>query len=287
MADSNHVKKLREGVAVWNQWRSENPDVPIDLRSADLRDIELPGVNLREANLNSCNLRGANLDNADLSSATLRSAILMGARLRAASLSKADAVGAHLDGVDASDANFREADLTRSIFDRAKLLGANMSKAICKDSTLTSAELTYHHWRVFSPGSGGVCLEFDKHQLQECVQDDPRFRCDSVIYRMINTVTTKGFKTDQLPFVKRFPYRDEKEFRILFVDMAENNEFKQFEIPLSSIKRITLSPWMPKALVTAVKSTLKSIKGCQKLRVNRSTLVENERWKCAVNLKRK
>ena len=162
-------------------------------------------------------------------------------------------------------------------------LKAGSVLALC----FAAAPETYHHWRVFSPGSGGVCLEFDKDQLQECVQDDPRFRCDSVIYRMINTVTTKGFKTDQLPFVKRFPYRDEKEFRILFVDMAENNEFKQFGIPLSSIKRITLSPWMPKALVTAVKSTLKSIKGCQKLRVNRSTLVENERWKCAVNLKRK
>ena len=39
MADSKQVRKLMEGVATWNQWRSENPDVPIDLRKADLRDF--------------------------------------------------------------------------------------------------------------------------------------------------------------------------------------------------------------------------------------------------------
>ena len=51
MADPNHVQKLMEGVAAWNQWRAENPDISIDLSEADLRDAELPGANLREANL--------------------------------------------------------------------------------------------------------------------------------------------------------------------------------------------------------------------------------------------
>ena len=99
---------------------------------------------------------------------------------------------------------------------------------------------TYHHWRVFSPGSSGVCLEFNKDQLKECVQHDPRFQCQSVTYCTIDAATTRGFTTDQLPFVKRIPYSDEKEFRILFVDMVDNNEFKQFDIPLSAIRRITL-----------------------------------------------
>jgi len=42
MADANHVQKLMEGVAAWNQWRSDNPDVSIDLRKADLRDAAEP-----------------------------------------------------------------------------------------------------------------------------------------------------------------------------------------------------------------------------------------------------
>ncbi len=86
MADSNHVRKLMEGVAAWNQWRSENPDISIDLRKADLRDAELPGAMLRNANLSSCDLRDAILDNANLSLATLKGSNLTGARLHATSL---------------------------------------------------------------------------------------------------------------------------------------------------------------------------------------------------------
>ncbi len=142
---------------------------------------------------------------------------------------------------------------------------------------------TYHHWRVFSSGSGGVCLEFDKAKVEKCVQDDGRFTCRSVDYRTIDAAATKGFETDQLPFVKRFPYSDEKEFRIIFVDKDDGKNIQRMEISLNAIRRITLSPWMPRPLADAVKSTLKGIKGCQHLKVYRSTLVDNERWKNAVN----
>ncbi|MNF89480.1 hypothetical protein D3C84_720080 [compost metagenome] len=50
-------------------------------------------------------------------------------------------------------------------------------------------------------------------------------------------------------------------------------------VPLSSIKRITLSPWLTKSVVDHVKQTLKSIKGCGSLKIYKSTLVENENWK--------
>ena len=142
---------------------------------------------------------------------------------------------------------------------------------------------TYHHWRVFSPGSGGVCLEFDKGMLEKCVQNDDRFSCSSVEYKTINVAVEKGFGTEQLPFVKRFSYTDEKEFRILFVDRTESKKLERLKISLNAIRRITLSPWMPESVADAVKSTLKSIKGCKNLKVYRSTLVDNERWKNAVN----
>ena len=92
-------------------------------------------------------------------------------------------------------------------------------------------------------------------------------------------------KDDELPFIKRYPYKDEKEFRILFVDRDEIREFKELAISLSWIKRITLSPWMPKPLANGVVSALKGIKGCGKIPVVRSTLIENESWKRKVNPK--
>jgi len=55
------------------------------------------------------------------------------------------------------------------------------------------------------------------------------------------------------------------------------------DISLDCINRITLNPWMPKSLSDTVRSTLKGIKGCDKIRVNRSTIIDNESWKRAVD----
>ena len=157
--------------------------------------------------------------------------------------------------------------------------GAQSLLALC----FARASETYHHWRVFSPGSDGVCLEIDGTMLEAALSTDPRILCKSVTYKKIDKV--KGIETWQLPFAKRWPYRDEKEFRIVYVDLHDLLEFKQVPIKLNSINRITLSPWMPKPLSDAVKKTLKSIRGCSKLEIVRSTLVENERWKRAVSPK--
>ncbi len=142
---------------------------------------------------------------------------------------------------------------------------------------------TYHHWRVFSAGSDGVCLEFDKAKLLETVKQDDRFKCRSIEYRKINDARNHGLAKDDLPFVKRHPYRDEKEFRILFIDEGENREFQKLKISLDCIKLVTLSPWMPKPLAGAVKLTLKKISGCSELKVYQSTLIENEQWKRVAN----
>ena len=145
------------------------------------------------------------------------------------------------------------------------------------------AHETYHHWRVFSAGFDGVCLEFDKAKLQETVKGDDRFTCKSVEYRTIDKAETSGITEVDLPFVKRFPFKDDHEFRILFVDRDEHRESERLNISLDWIKCITLRPWMPKPLENAVILTLKSIKRCNNLKVYQSTLIENERWKSAAN----
>jgi len=57
-------------------------------------------------------------------------------------------------------------------------------------------------------------------------------------------------------------------------------EAKDFDIELSWIRRITLSPWMSDALKESVKKTLRGINDdCRRLSISRSTLVGNDVWK--------
>ncbi|HRN87406.1 DUF2971 domain-containing protein [Hyphomicrobium sp.] len=142
---------------------------------------------------------------------------------------------------------------------------------------------TYHHWRVFSQGMDGVCLEFDRERLLAAFEGNPQIRYGSVEYYELRKLREAPLTVEELPFIKRFPYQDEKEFRIVYVDTEQLLSFKDFEIDLGAIRRINLSPWMPGALSDSVKETIRSIPGCENIRLNRSTLVENEQWKGYIN----
>ena len=73
------------------------------------------------------------------------------------------------------------------------------------------------------------------------------------------------------------------EFRIVCIDLSEAMEAKSYPIKLGWISRITLSPWMRVPLADSVKRAVHGIDGCTKLKIYRSTLIENEKWKKAAN----
>ena len=143
----------------------------------------------------------------------------------------------------------------------------------------TAQNETYHHWRVFSHGTDGVRLEFDREPLTASFKGKRGIRSGLVTYRTINDVRRLKLGVEDLPFLKRAPYQDEKEFRLVYVSATETVEFKDYPIKLAWIRRITLSPWMSKALAESVKANLRAIDGCARLQVSQSTLVENEAWK--------
>ncbi len=90
MANPEHLAILKQGVDVWNKWRSENSDIRPDLsgtdlfgmtlRKADLSGTDLFGADLRWTVLSGADLGGTTLSDADLSGADLRAANLGGAR---------------------------------------------------------------------------------------------------------------------------------------------------------------------------------------------------------------
>ncbi|MFZ2974074.1 MAG: hypothetical protein WA049_15665 [Ferribacterium limneticum] len=147
----------------------------------------------------------------------------------------------------------------------------------------SEASETYHHWRVFSGGPAGVCIVFDKNRLLEDIARVPHVSMGSMNYLTMSEARRKAFQVDELPFVKRYAYKPEREFRALYASPVEEIFWLDLPIRLSSISRISLSPWMHTSLSKSTASTILAINGCEKLRVSRSTLISNEQWKKLAN----
>jgi uncharacterized protein YjbI with pentapeptide repeats len=143
MANDEHVRLLKQGVAAWNAWRNADPSIRPNLRGADLT-----GVDLREANLSEANLFRADLSRADLTGASLREANLYEANLRRAYLREADLRRANLHNTTLVEADLREAKLIGADLRKANLIEANLWKANLVEAKLIEANLIEANLRM-------------------------------------------------------------------------------------------------------------------------------------------
>lgn len=157
--------------------------------------------------------------------------------------------------------------------------GLRTLTAIC----LSQGPETYHHWKVFSPGSDGVCILFHRDKLLRSFEDNPRIRHRHVDYYEIARLPDLQPAVNELPFIKRYPYEPESEYRVLYEDTAAESEFTNFALVPGSIDAIILSPWMPATLVESVKTTLKKIRGASRIRIYSSTLISNAEWQAVAD----
>ena len=141
---------------------------------------------------------------------------------------------------------------------------------------------TFHHWKVFSSGPAGVCLEFNTQRLLQAFDQDRGFSTGLVEYCLIKDVKQKKPALKRWPFLKRRAFRDEQEFRILYESRTERLRSKSVEIELASIQKITLSPWLPAAVAKPVVRIIKQIDGCAKMDVRPSSLLDNAGWRKAI-----
>jgi hypothetical protein len=82
---------------------------------------------------------------------------------------------------------------------------------------------------------------------------------------------------DDMPFLKRWPYRCEEEFRILW-EGETNRDSIEVDIDLKSINKITLSQKMPVAVTDSIKELLRREINDPSRKINVSTLYQNRRW---------
>lgn len=146
----------------------------------------------------------------------------------------------------------------------------------------TEAPETYHHWKVFASGSSGVCVYFYKTLLLQQLDSVTGIQHRQVMYKKLDALKNSPLAIKDLPFLKRYAFRDEKEYRIIFEDLTEKHEFKHFAIDTSCIAQISLSPWLAKPLKKTLINTIKSFDVSSSFKVIQTTLNENSIWMKAV-----
>jgi hypothetical protein len=139
-------------------------------------------------------------------------------------------------------------------------------KATCPDVKglyvlcLTEAADTFHHWNVYANGPSGVKIEFDPKRFQAWLQTTKAStRLERVQYKRLDEIEHAASDPHSLPFLKRKAFRDENEIRLLIEDPQSDGPayyFRKFD--LSTIRKISLSPWLPVALEEAVICSLKN-----------------------------
>ncbi len=140
----------------------------------------------------------------------------------------------------------------------------------------------YHHWNVFAPGYSGVRLELDFDEIISPLKGNPSINHGKVEYNPIKNLQGKlsAIDINKLPFLKRTPYKDEEEYRLIYESNEEDINTKSFPLKLAAVKRIILSPFLPKPLDRTIKDIIKSIPDCSDIiDVWRTTLIDNPEWK--------
>ena len=143
----------------------------------------------------------------------------------------------------------------------------------------TESNETYHHWRVFSRDNVGVCVTFVHSELMSYLDAIPEITCRDVDYYRTDELEAHPPRIEDLPFVKRQAFKDEREHRVLYSDDRDISLSKSIGIGLECIYKVTVNPWLPAGLFPSIKATIRTIDHCSSLKVYRSTLLETDRWK--------
>ena len=143
---------------------------------------------------------------------------------------------------------------------------------------LTEAAQTYHHWRVFTHGASGACLQFNKQRFVDWIAENEALCGRPVQYKTLRQIRQSPPALDDLPFIKRKAYEHELEFRLLYATQRRSLPFKTFALPLEVIDSILLNPWLPPSTADAVESVIHGIKGCEAIRLIRATIISNDEW---------
>lgn len=136
---------------------------------------------------------------------------------------------------------------------------------------------TIHQWKAFADGISGCCIEFDAQRLIDRLRevDAIRFRC--VKYLRLHELSDQTIAVKDMPFIKRWPYRCEDEFRVIW-EGESKDAFFEIPIDLAMINKVTINQRMPPQVYATIREYLHDAFDDPDQRISHSTLYENTRW---------
>ena len=141
---------------------------------------------------------------------------------------------------------------------------------------------TYHHWRVFTSGADGACLEITRTPFEKALSRHSDISFGEVEYLLLQAAERlTESDLDRLPFCKRKGFEAEEEYRVIARSDEKQAAALLLEFDIGWISNVYLNPWMPEPLVESVRTTLQSLVGDTKISIQRSHLIDSQRWKNA------
>jgi hypothetical protein len=136
----------------------------------------------------------------------------------------------------------------------------------------------YHLWKVFGAGTSGVRIKFRRKVLLDAVDKVRGLRHGEVQYLKLKELNG-SFKPERLPFLKRYGFLGEDEYRLVYGSDKDLPKF-DIDIPPDCIESVKLNPWLNVELFEHVKNAIRKVDSRWKnLEVVHSSLIDNERWR--------
>ena len=136
---------------------------------------------------------------------------------------------------------------------------------------------TIHQWKAFADGISGCCIEFNAQRLIAALDGLDGVTYGLVRYRKLPELEDDTIEVAKMPFTKRWPYRCEDEFRVIW-EGKSNRAFHEISIPLNLIRKITINQRMPPQIYDTIRDHLRDVFAKPDQRISHSTLYENQRW---------
>ena len=167
--------------------------------------------------------------------------------------------------------------------------------AVC----FTQVSERHHHWERFATRGVGktgsraksgdenwepICVEFNKARLLASLKPNLHVISGAVTYSRLEELEKQPPRLERWPFTKRYPYRDEEEFRIIYSNRRSVTSPMMLRIDLGAIQRIIVGPYGEIDRREEIKAQIRAaLPNGEPPEITKTTILDNTRWKRIVD----